>query len=91
MGYKPLEIKIEINQSDSRNFQLYASENLIDEVNVVADKKDQNIRSNEMSINKLQMKTITKIPALMGEVDILRSIQMLPGVHSSGEAALVFM
>lgn len=90
MGYKSIELNKEVFESTTLNFQMNATENLIDEVNVIADKKDQNVKSNEMSMNKLQMKTISKIPALMGEVDILRSIQMLPGVHSSGEGSIGF-
>jgi hypothetical protein len=90
MGFKTIESTIDLQESTSKNIQMGPVDNLIDEVSVTAEKKDQNIKSNEMSMNKLQMKTITKIPALMGEVDVLRSIQLLPGVHSSGEGSVGF-
>jgi hypothetical protein len=90
LGYISQEIEIEISESKSLNIQMQPAENLINEVNVTAEKKDQNTRGNEMSMNKLQMKTIAKIPALMGEVDVLRSIQFLPGVQSSGEGSIGF-
>jgi len=90
MGYKDAELQLNLQENQTQNFHMNPKENLINEVNVLAEKKDQNTKSNEMSINKLQMKSIVKIPALMGEVDILRSIQMLPGVHSSGEGSIGF-
>jgi hypothetical protein len=90
LGYKNQEFEFELLESKYIDFHLHPIENLIDEVNVLANKKNQNTKSNEISINKLEMKSIVKIPALMGEVDILRSIQLLPGVHSSGEGSIGF-
>jgi hypothetical protein len=90
MGFKTIDIEVDIQQSQTQNFQMSAKDNLINEVNVLAERKDQNTKSNEMSINKLQMKNIVKMPALMGEVDLIRSIQMLPGVQSSGEGSTGF-
>lgn len=43
-----------------------------------------------MSVNKVEMKTIKKMPAFLGEVDVIRSIQFLPGVSSVGEGSSGF-
>lgn len=43
-----------------------------------------------MSVNKVDMRTIQKMPALLGEVDVIRSIQFLPGVTTVGEGATGF-
>ncbi len=90
LGYHSQDFQINLNESVSRNFQMVPNDLKISEVSIIAEKKDKNIKSTEMSVNKLQIKTIMKIPALMGEVDILRSIQMLPGVKTVGEGSVGF-
>jgi len=45
------------------------------------------VRSIEMSVNSLNVKSVKELPAVMGEVDIIKSIQLLPGVTSVGEGA----
>ena len=62
----------------------------IEEIIVTAEAKDQNVRNIEMSVNKLDMATIKSMPTLLGEVEVLRSIQLLPGVSSVGEGASGF-
>ena len=58
---------------------------------VVSDKKVNNdIDKTEMSIDRLDANTIKQIPALLGEVDVLKTIQLLPGVQSSGEGMTGF-
>ena len=52
-----------------------------------ADKPEDNVENIEMSVNKLDIKTIQKMPALLGEVDLIKSIQLLPGVATVGEGA----
>jgi len=64
-------------------------ENLV-EVVVTSEAEDRNVTNTEMSVNKLDIRTITKMPALLGEVDVIRSIQLLPGVSSVGEGATGF-
>lgn len=60
------------------------------EVKVTAKAFDENVKSIEMSVNKIDIKTIRKIPALLGEVDLVRAIQLLPGVSTVGEGASGF-
>jgi hypothetical protein len=53
---------------------------------VITDKKaDENVTDGQMSSNRLDMKQVTKIPAFMGEVDVLKTIQLLPGVKGGAE------
>jgi len=60
------------------------------EIVVTSEAEDKNVSSTELSVNKLDIRTITKIPALLGEVDVIRSIQLLPGVSTVGEGATGF-
>jgi hypothetical protein len=59
----------------------------LEEVVITAERIDANIKAPEMSIAKLDAKTINRIPALMGEVDIIKAIQLLPGVQSVSEGS----
>ena len=54
---------------------------------VLATDAMQKVRSIEMSVNSLDVKSIKELPAVMGEVNIIKSIQLLPGVTSVGEGA----
>ena len=62
----------------------------MDEVIVTSVRPEANVKKAEMSISKLEMKTIKQVPALMGEVDVLKVIQMLPGVQSTAEGTSGF-
>ncbi len=90
LGLQPIEFEVDLNESTSKNFQMKSDDNVLDDVEVTAERKDRNIKSVEMSVNKLPMQTIMKIPALMGEVDVLRTVQMLPGVQTVGEGSVGF-
>lgn len=74
-GDKDLEFDIELSE---KNMQL-------DEVVIKGEKNDQNIRSTEMGTVKLSVKQLDKVPVLFGEKDILKTIQLLPGVSGAGE------
>lgn len=54
---------------------------------VFGQRKDNNIVQNQMSTQKLEMNTIKQIPSFFGEVDLIKAIQLLPGVNSIGEGS----
>lgn len=60
------------------------------EVVVTAERKDAQVKNMEMGTTKLEMKTISSIPPLLGEVDVIRSIQLLPGVSAASEGSSGF-
>lgn len=74
----------------SLNVELIEEGTALNEVVVSAKKEDDNVKSIEMSVAKISMKTIQKMPALLGEVDLVRSIQLLPGVSTIGEGSSGF-
>jgi outer membrane cobalamin receptor len=90
MGYQSIERKIELNKELTVNIELERTEKILDEVVVTANRAAESIRKPEMSVNKLDAKTIQRIPALMGEIDIIKVIQMLPGVISTSEGSSGF-
>ena len=62
----------------------------LNEVEIKAQRTDENVRAPEMSVVKMDVQRINKIPALMGEVDIIKAIQLLPGVQSVSEGSSGF-
>ncbi|NDP27834.1 MAG: TonB-dependent receptor [Flavobacterium sp.] len=85
LGFQNVEEKIQLFQNTKKSFKLANSEQLLDEVVVTSNKKSTNIKTPEMSVNKLSMSTIKKMPVVLGETDVLKSILLLPGVTNAGE------
>ncbi|MEM9546512.1 MAG: TonB-dependent receptor [Bacteroidota bacterium] len=90
LGYKDNIQAITLTQNRTINIEMAPDANTLDEVVVTAEEVDRNVRSLEMSVNKLDIKTLEKLPTLLGETEILRGIQLLPGVTSVGEGAAGF-
>ena len=90
LGFNPLQQEIKIETDFTQNFKLTSATELLDEVIVEQDLEKLNIRSPQMSVNKLAINTIKNMPAALGEVDIIKSITLLPGVTSAGEGASGF-
>ena len=85
IGYKTQEYKINFNQDIKKDIELGADANDLETFEVSAEKEDENIRSTEMSVTKVDMKEIESIPVLFGERDVLKTIQLMPGVATGGE------
>lgn len=91
VGYKD-EIKTIALESNQRlDIELSGDAEVLEEVEIVDEREaDENVKSVEMSVNKVDISVIQKMPALLGEVDVVRSIQLLPGVSTVGEGATGF-
>jgi outer membrane cobalamin receptor len=85
IGYNPQELIVDFTQKQTINIALEETANSIDEVIITAERKNENVVKTEMSTVKLQAKEIKKIPALMGEIDVIKVLQLLPGIQSTGE------
>ena len=84
LGYEDKIIEVQLNQDVRLNVEM--SEGVtMEEVVVTAEEKDRNVQSTQMGTVELPVENIKKLPALMGEVDVLKAIQLLPGVLSAGE------
>lgn len=88
-GYGKIEERLSLTQNTRKNFSLQETGKELDEV-IITQKNTTNVRKAEMSVNKLSINTIKKMPVVMGEVDILKSILLLPGVTNAGEGASGF-
>ncbi|RKS13659.1 TonB-dependent receptor [Flavobacterium sp. 120] len=90
LGYQTIEESINLNQNIKNNFNLYSNETALKEVIITDNKTKIDIKKPEMSVNKLSISTIKKMPVVLGEVDVLKSILLLPGVTNAGEGASGF-
>ncbi|SNR15299.1 TonB-dependent receptor [Tenacibaculum jejuense] len=91
IGYKPIEKEIELTKNIKFNTDLSEDANVLDEVVISAEEsKKVNLRSPQMSTTKISSQTIKQIPVVLGEVDVIKSIQLLPGVTNAGEGASGF-
>ena len=88
IGYETMT-KINLNASQTVNFELKEATNELQEVQVTA-KLDENLNRAEMSTTQLTAKQIKTIPQFLGEFDVIRSITLLPGVTTVGEGASGF-
>ncbi|MCH4017677.1 MAG: TonB-dependent receptor plug domain-containing protein [Prevotella sp.] len=73
-----------------KNNKQYAKEVVISEVVVSSKKKDNNVTGTVVGLQSLTGNEIKKIPALMGEVDVIKAIQLLPGVQVPSEGSCGF-
>ncbi|MDZ4664352.1 MAG: TonB-dependent receptor [Bacteroidota bacterium] len=85
IGYSTFTTAIDLNANQSLNIKMLTPEKQLDEVEVSAKGNEENVKSTQMSAVNLDMAEIKKIPAFMGEVDILKTIQLLPGVKNAGD------
>ncbi|AOW19873.1 TonB-dependent receptor [Urechidicola croceus] len=91
VGYIEITKEISLTQNQKYDFEMSESSTQLDEVVIVSEESERvNIRKPEISVSKLNISTIRQIPVVLGEVDILKSIQLLPGVTNGGEGSSGF-
>lgn len=85
IGYKTITKNITLNKDLRLNVGLNNDAILTEEVIVTGERLDKNVSSSDMSQAKLEVGNIKQLPVIFGEVDILKSAQLLPGIQSGGE------
>ncbi len=90
IGYKTTTQSVMVKSDMNLTIALEKDSKTIDDVVVIAKKTDENVTRTEMSVEKLKIQEINSIPALMGEVDVIKAIQLLPGVQPIAEGGSGF-
>lgn len=90
VGYDTQEKSIELDKNQTIDISLQMVESKLGEVVITGKRTDENVRAPEMSLVKMDIKTIRKVPALLGEIDIVKVLQLLPGVQSTSEGSTGF-
>jgi len=92
VGYAEQRFTITLESNLTKNIELSEDVKTLGEVVVTADRgnEDVNVSSTNMGVVNVKMETVEKIPSLLGEVDIIKAIQLLPGVKTVGEGGSGF-
>lgn len=86
-GFKPDSTKITLNRNTSLTIELADYVGELQEVVVTTKKKDENVTKPLMGVQKLSINEIRNVPVIFGEKDVMKTIQLLPGVKSAGEGS----
>ncbi|MCZ4320192.1 TonB-dependent receptor [Aequorivita viscosa] len=90
IGFATQTFNISLTENIKKDLALATDTESLDEVVIEANGERLNVRSSQMSKNTLSTNTIKKIPVVLGEVDVIKAITLLPGVTSAGEGASGF-
>jgi hypothetical protein len=85
LGYGQQILTIDLNKSQSLAVGMRVVEEQLSEVVLLAEQQNNNIESPQMGVLELNVRDLIKVPAAMGEFDILKSITLMAGVNSSGD------
>ena len=85
IGFKSIIKSVDLNQNLRLNVSLNNNAIVTEEIEVTGERQDKNVNSSSMSQAKLEVQNIKQLPVILGEVDILKSAQLLPGIQSGGE------
>lgn len=83
-GYVPQRLSISLDSNVQFSFQLL-QKSVLEEVIVYSRRRDANVKNAQMGKIDLTMTQIKSVPVIFGEVDILKTLQLLPGVRNAGE------
>tara|TARA_R110002051_G_scaffold56046_7_gene103931 strand:- start:11300 stop:13699 length:2400 start_codon:yes stop_codon:yes gene_type:complete len=87
LGFKDILQEITLTENKRLDYLLEEEAEELEEVVVVENVEKMDIRKPQMSVNTLSVSTIKKIPVILGEADVIKSILLLPGVTNAGEGA----
>jgi hypothetical protein len=90
IGFRSEVLAINLNEDINLEIELIKTEEVLQEVVITGERQDKNVKSAEMSVVKMESKTIKQIPALFGETDVIRALQLLPGVQTGAEGSTGF-
>lgn len=90
LGMAPLNNRLNIYSNGVINFEMTEKPEALEEVVIRARKEDDNIKEVIGGVTKLNITEIKRLPAFMGEVDVIKSIQLLPGINTVGEGSSGF-
>src|SRR5690606_37231039 len=89
-GYQSYSEEVSLNSSQRLNVELRRGDNTLEEVVVSAERRDNNVSNLQMGVRNFTMEEVKNVPVDVGERDLLKTIQLLPGVQSGGEGSSNF-
>jgi hypothetical protein len=89
-GYSPINKIIQLQKDIIINLSLAPEEIQMEEVTISGEKSDKNIQGSQMGTVNMDMEQIKSLPQFMGEVDVMKTVQLIPGVKSAGDGQTGF-
>lgn len=89
-GYQIKHFEINLNKNLQKNILLSLLNIKLEAITVTGRTREDRVRKNELGALQLNVKEMSEIPVLFGEQDILKSIQLLPGISPAGEGNSAF-
>ncbi len=87
IGFEDEVREINLRSDGAINVELFEGVVSLESVTVTGEAPDENVRSLDMGVEKLTINTIKKLPRLLGEADVVKSLVLLPGITTVGEGA----
>lgn len=85
LGYVAAERRLALRQNQKLDIALSDNSTMLGEVEIRAEKRDERVEQALMGVEKINLSELKSLPMLLGERDVLKTIQLLPGVKSAGE------
>ncbi|MDX1906428.1 MAG: TonB-dependent receptor [Bacteroidia bacterium] len=90
VGFEPDTLRLALDASQRHDVHLFIQQVNLEAVEISSRPADDNVAANQMGVSSLSIQEVKKLPVFFGETDILKSIQLLPGVKSAGEGSSGF-
>ncbi len=91
LGYEKKELTVTLSNKDiKQNVELTQGSLQLDEVVVTSKRPDANVTDAQTGVTQMEVLQINKLPVLMGERDVIKSLELMPGVKSAGEGSTGF-
>lgn len=85
VGYQSQTVQLQLKSGTNYDFNLQPNSTNLEQVTVIARKRENQVKSAQMGKLELNMNTVKTLPAFLGEADLLKTLQLLPGVRNAGE------
>jgi len=90
IGYEKTSQKIDLKENKNISVEMQTANSKINEVEIVADTQEPEVRNNQLGQIKLTPKAISQLPGFMGDVDIIKALQAIPGFKTYGDGSTMF-
>jgi len=92
IGYEPQTLEIDLIENKKLNIDLLipAKDKELEEVVITSKKKDENVKTAQIGAETLDPRQLSKVPVIFGEKDIIKTMQLTPGIKSGGDGSSGF-
>lgn len=90
IGYKDRELKVNVEKDMQKNIKLEQSSFNLNEVVVSSTRADENVSAPQTGVEKMTIEEVNMLPVLMGERDVMKALQLMPGVKAASEGGAGF-